>query len=447
VEHLISLTYLLLYSCIAGLIWKKSYGESGIVMTGMRLLVAFMLFRCAYVYLFFETDLETRILALNSLSVAFLSLLAGQLVTNKILIYPAKYEVLDDEFTSFKLIVLVVLLFAVAVVLYQGVPAGFRFWDIVGSSEMSSLRREVSKSYVFGNSEYRGQGVFRTVIEILGAFLFSYIVVTITAKKKLVKTVPLVLLLLIVVLVLMSEGSRGMLMNAVVASMCSYLYFNPKVKKKYILVSALIVVVLFFASSFMTSKSVALRSGGVTFSEFTYGVVERLFMSNSINDVYLFEASKSSAITSGELYWLIRDFKASIPGLKAGKPLAYELYYYRSGDLTGTTYLTGTHMMKAYMDGGYLSVLFQYFVLGLIISLLDKVVSRKLLYPVSGRPVVACSIAGTFALFLGLSFITGIIGTLVNVVILMVVVVVGVGALSTIKIFGKSNRHENTLSF
>ena len=364
--------YSTFFLAISYFIWRQSPAESGFVVTGLRLLIAFLVFRCAITYLTYDTNIVARIKALNSLSIAFVALLASQFVIRKIYIAPGVRGLEIKDISGKRLLFLMGLIFIVAVALFQGIPAGFHFWDIMGSSEMSGLRREISKSYVFGSSEYRGQGIFRTIIELMGAVLFSYTAVAFFVGKSKLKKIFYGTMLLFVSLILISEGSRGMLMNAIVAAVCAFLYIKPKIRLGKIFISCFLVVAIFFASSFITSKSMALRDGAISFSEFSYVIFERLFMANAINDIYIFEMSDKGQIASGSMHWLFRDFKASIPGIQAGKPLAYELYYYKTGDLKGTTYLTGTHMMKAYMDGGYVSVFFH------ATSLQDKLVDSLL---------------------------------------------------------------------
>ncbi|MFP1678777.1 O-antigen polymerase [Alloalcanivorax sp. C16-2] len=445
---LVICSYLCLFLFFSVFIWKQSPAESKYVVTGVRLLVAFLVFRCSIAYFSYDTDIISRVKALTALGVAFIGLSVAQYGIAKIYISPGIYlQEGKDDIGGRKFLFLVALMFVVAVVLFQGIPAGFYFWNILGSSEMSALRREISKSYLFGGSEYRGQGVFRTVIEVMGAFLFSFSVLAFFKSKQKLKKALYALSSVIVSLILISEGSRGMLMNAIVAAVCSYVYVNPKVKIRKIFLSCFAVLAIFFASSLITSKSMALRDGAISFSDFSSTLFERLFMANAINDIYIFEIEPNENIKPGPMYWLARDIKASIPGMSAGKPLAYELYYYKTGDLKGTTYLTGTHMMKAYMDGGYVSVFFQYFAIGLVVCFIDKLVYRKIILPKSKNKTFYYAVAGSLALFSGLSFITGLIGTLINLAVLFLVVWLGVGTGKLFHTLFKSRRNETSLSF
>src|SRR5690606_25541959 len=156
-----------------------------------------------------------------------------------------------------------------------------------------------------------------------GALLFSTLAVGIISKKTPKKSKILyIALILVVALLLISEGSRGMLMNAVVASICALLFFEPKFKFGKSLVAILVALTLFFSLSLVTSKSQALRAGEISLTEFSFAIFERLFLSNAINDLYLFELESEGRFQVEPFRWMVRDIKASIPGMDAGKPLA-----------------------------------------------------------------------------------------------------------------------------
>ena len=420
-ELLMSVFFLSTYLLIFFWGWRKSPASGIFVITGMRLLLAFLLLRCAFAYLLFDTEVEVKFAAMASLAVGMLALLVSQFCIKHLDVGWISANRKDvAKISDVKFVYAVALLFLVGFVLFQGLPSGFYIWKIAGSGEMSDLRREVSKSYLFGGAEYRGQGILRTIIEIFGALLFSTLAVGIISKKTPKKSKILyIALILVVALLLISEGSRGMLMNAVVASICALLFFEPKFKFGKSLVAVLVALTLFFSLSLVTSKSQALRTGEISLTEFSFAIFERLFLSNAINDLYLYELESEGRFQVEPFRWMIRDIKASIPGMDAGKPLAYELYFEKSGDLQGTTYLTGTHMMKAYLDGYYLSVFFQYFLIGFLICFLDKYIARRVVQKARKSDIYIYGFCGAASLFLGLSFITGLTGTMINLVVLL----------------------------
>lgn len=312
------------------------------------------------------------------------------------------------------LVLLAMAVVATGLALYGGVPPAIEIaiklvWGSIDPLEaaqtIAEARREISKEHIFSAGAGRGSGVLREVIFLSSLLMLSLAAVYALAIRGARAKVILVACILISYVFVSGDGTRGRFIVVATALVVAYTLYR-RVRTAHVVIGLVGIVALSVFLGLYTNKMIALVVGH-EWSGILLATLERIFVGNSVNDALAIKAIESGFLEYGNGYWLLRDLVALLPGIDAGRPLAYYLYLFEVGG-DSTTYLTGTSLSRAYVDGGVSAVFIYFAVLGALAG-----TSKRLVQAVPGLPhgqKLALLVAIWLAV--GQGYVSGIAGVL-----------------------------------
>jgi len=285
---------------------------------------------------------------------------------------------MDSKADHRSALVFIVILAVAGLLMYGGIPPAIDVAISLASNSLdaqdaagivSDARRSISKGHIFGG-ESSGSGVFREIIFCCAILSISFSSVRYFFDRKFPSLVILLVSISISYIYVSGDGTRGRFVVVMTTLMIAFSSIF-KVKLRHVVYGFIFILSLSVLLGLYTNKMANLFYEG-RWDEIVMMVFERVFVGNSINDVVAIRAIESGVFEYGYGYWLLRDILATVPGLSIDKPLAYYLYVFEIGG-GSTTYLTGTSLSRAFVDGGYAGVLVYFSILGLISRHLWKI--------------------------------------------------------------------------
>jgi len=281
---------------------------------------------------------------------------------------------------EWRIAVFAVIVLAAGLALYRGVPPSIATaFDLARGSVdtaeaaqlVSDARRAISKGHIFEPDSGTGSGVFRELIFVSSLLLLSMAAVYAFALPGYRSIVALIASTVLTYVFVSGDGTRGRFVVVITSLFIAYTLFRH-VRLRHVAIGFVSLLGLSAFLGIYTNKMISLVAGEA-WGEIVQAVLERIFIGNSINDATAIAAVEAGFVKYGFGHWLTRDLIALMPGISADKPLAYYLYLFDVGG-DSTTYLTGTSLSRAFVDGWLPGVFVYFALLGFIAALSGTVV-------------------------------------------------------------------------
>lgn len=297
------------------------------------------------------------------------------------------------EFASEKRVALVVLggtllLIAGGLVLYQGIPSVTQALVALVAGDdagqvarfVSSSREEITKGAYFGG-QYRGQGIFRILMMMGWPVVIMISLIAYHKTRSIRWAVTTVALVLLSFVFIAGDGTRGPFLESLLIYLVMWSFLKP-LRMRVIFYAFGGLVVVGILTSLYSTKLQSVLGQDDALTVMLGAIVERIFVGNAINDVYAIEFLRSGLLDyrNGQIH--MRDVMAALPGTGAGVPFAYELYLLLHPGGTATTFSTGTYITKAFVDFGVLGVAIIYYVSGILVGFLGRLLLQTRRSPV-----------------------------------------------------------------
>ncbi|MDY0278177.1 MAG: O-antigen polymerase [Acholeplasma sp.] len=314
-------------------------------------------------------------------------------------------------------------LIMIGTMLYRGLPptlSNFASFFINGINltdaiELTEYRREITKAHYFGG-EYTGQGLLRSILRIGWSYTLclSFIIFYRTKSKSFFRkeTVILTLVFILSFVYITGDGTRGPFVELLIHLAIAFSFMGT-IRFRHVFLG---VIILFSLLIFLSANSMKMYTflGNEDFIiSAINNIVERIVIGNSINDIRAI-----NFISNGQLDFQfgrihLVQLLNSIPGIQYDLPFSHTLgQLYGSGE---TTYLSTTYVSVVYADFTIIGVIITYFILGIIISKL-----QKYLYSMEKNSL---NLSLIFYIFFRLAYIqnSGIIAALVTIIVLLLI--------------------------
>ena len=306
------------------------------------------------------------------------------------------------------LIALITCLVVIGLISFRGLPPLLTgslssLLDPVANSDQVGLIREARRTRTKGHlvlgEQYTGQGVFNTVTEIgwQVAVIGSVLYWSWRRTRRSVNVVAGVGLLAFIFLG--SGGARSPLVICCIAGVAAVALSRPLRTRS---IAAALAIGLGFVLLIMPLSKGA--TGGVTISERTIAMVERISEGNGQNNAQIVRLINTGGldVQNGGLF--IEQLKAMVPGVNEGIPFTLQLTHLAYGGGSQTTgYATPTQFGLMYADFSFAGVLVGYLLSGVVLALGWRLITRI-------RHPFGSLIAVQGAIILGYLSVTGITG-------------------------------------
>lgn len=239
---------------------------------------------------------------------------------------------------------------------------------------IGSSRKDITKSHVFGGS-YRFQGFIRALQSYWWPFIIALAISIYLKKKKRDWLLISLVLIFFSFAFIAGDGTRSPFIKTFIIYIILYSYVK-NVSLKTMATGFVFIVFFAIFMSLYSPKMGFILGHQNFFIDAIIRIFSRIFIGNSINDVFAIEFIRENIIEyrMGDLH--LRDLIAAIPGAHGGVPFAHELYLLMNPAGQGTTYATGTYLTKAYVDFGIIGVGIIYFFIGLGVGIAQRAIFR-----------------------------------------------------------------------
>jgi oligosaccharide repeat unit polymerase len=317
---------------------------------------------------------------------------------------------------------LVLLLIMLSVYFYRGVPEvaksiatqlnlGFSNEDALN---IRNMRLEQTKGAYFG-SKYRGQGLFKVILTLGWPVVSSYFLIAYINKKKIVSLITFTIIFLLGFAFIVSIGSRGPVVIYLMMILSSYTVIRPISLKAISLLVLVFFVLLLIVGAFSTKMNyLASDVSYENLQKASYSILDRLFIGNATNDIRVMNLVDSGIWDIRYGASSLRNIITSIPGVRYGMPVPYELYLqFASGQ--NTTFLSGTYLMTLYLDFKIPGVIIGYAVIGIFIGRFQAWYFCKKI----NNTILTAAFTGPISYTIASVLIVGISGLLANITVLL----------------------------
>lgn len=275
--------------------------------------------------------------------------------------------------------VLVILLIAVGLLLYQGVPPQLHlFLEVIRQGQplslvmgdMSAYRYELTKSYLFGG-EYRGQGIMRVFLSTGWLYVMCVMLVRMAAERNLQDRRRwgkwIVLVAVFSMFFVSGDGTRAPLIFMMAQLLIAFSLLMP-LRKSVVAGVGLASFALVIALSLTSHKAASWMRSQSPLQEGTQAVFERISVGNGMSNVNIIELIREGTFDymKGEVH--MRGLLAALPGtMFSDQPFSNILAETMSNRWT-TTYLTSTYLGTIYHDFGLIGCLVGYGLIGMVLQ-------------------------------------------------------------------------------
>lgn len=277
------------------------------------------------------------------------------------------------------LVALAMLLIAVGLLLYQGLPPQMHLLaEAIRKSQplnlvmmdMSAYRFELSKAHLFGG-EYRGQGIMRVFLSTGWLFVLCHALVRMAAarnsraRRRWVKRMAV--LGVVSLLFVSGDGTRAPFIFMMAQLLAMYSLLMP-LKKSAVAGVALASFALVVALSLASHKSSGWMDEQSPIQAGARAVFERISVGNGMNNVNVIELMREGTFKqmNGEVHR--RGLLAALPGTYYSDQPFSNILAETMLNRTTTTYLTSTYLGMLYHDFGLLGCIVGYGVIGMALQ-------------------------------------------------------------------------------
>lgn len=276
-----------------------------------------------------------------------------------------------------------------------------------------SDRLLLTKAHYFGG-EYRGQGLFRTVIKFGWTYLlvFSYSVYFNSRNKK------WLLLFLIAmfgsIAFVAGDGTRAPITRVFLTLLIAMTMLNKIPLRKIIKIS-FIILALLISLSMVSSKlyHIANSGEGLIYSAFE-SILLRILTGNQINDVIAIDYFDRGLIQHYFGQQHVIQLINSLPGVSSYDSFSLTLAnIYNTG--SNTTYMSPTYLAVAYADFGFIGSVIIYGLLGFFIGMSEKVIFSL------PKNSINFTIGSILLLELGFMALSGLIKLIPSLIVIFII--------------------------
>lgn len=284
-----------------------------------------------------------------------------------------------NKIEFYAIILLSFLLIFLGLFYYQGFPA--TLYSVLGifseeSNELarlvSSQRVDLTKGAYFGG-EYRGQGLIRTILRIGWTLICCYSILIISTKKSIINFVFFTVSFFFAWLFVAGAGDRGPFLDLLIVVFVAYSYYRVP-KLRFILLAMFVIIICAIALGSYSAKMHSLlmdSPGSFLYNSFSR-ILGRIVFGNAVHDVQIIELINNGKwdLRLGSNH--IRDFITSLPGVRYGKPLSYDLFMYLNPGSKSTTFASGTYLSKVYVDFSFYGIFPLFFLCGFFVGIIQR---------------------------------------------------------------------------
>ncbi len=229
-------------------------------------------------------------------------------------------------------------------------------------------RLESTKTHYFGG-EYRGQGVIKTLMMVVPVFMVAAAAVGHAVRPSrgrlffLLGTIGLALLLA------MSIGSRGPMVNVLLATVAMGAFLWRLRASQIIGALAVFVAAVLFVSISMPRYHASFAESGLGFlPDGIVSIVERVSLVNTSNTVLAVEAGRMGMVERDFAEEHVDKIVRLLPNAAGELPLSSELTALRRGNVRTTAFATPTWLASTFLDFGFIGSMVCYLLLGLLVA-------------------------------------------------------------------------------
>jgi oligosaccharide repeat unit polymerase len=295
-------------------------------------------------------------------------------------------------------------LLAAALYTSQGIPP---LWKSLlgGPSELLAdmvrdQRLEATKAHYFGG-EYRGQGVIKTLMMVVPAFMIAAAAVAHATRPSRARLFFLLGTVGLALLFAMSIGSRGPMVNVLLASVAMGAFVWRLRASHIIGALAVFVAAVLFVSISMPRYHASFAESGLGFlPDGVVAIVERVSLVNTTNTVMAVEAGRMGLVERDFAEEHVDKIVRLLPNAAGELPLASELTALRRGNVRTTAFATPTWLASTYLDFGLIGSAIAYMILGLLVAFGESwIFTRR-------KTVVGVAVAGVLTLVIAMAIVS-----------------------------------------
>lgn len=274
---------------------------------------------------------------------------------------------------------LMVLLIAVGLLLYQGMPPQIRLLAealrhgqpfSLALPDIAEFRYNLTKSYFFGG-EYRGQGAMRVFLSMGWLYVMCLAMIRAVAAKNPSECrrwkIRFIVMAFFSLLFIAGEGTRAPFLMVMVQLVAVFSLLRP-IKRATMLNAALAGFVLVIALSMLSHKSMSWMNAKHPLLEGAQSVLQRISTGNGINNVYIIEHIRDGMFNFMEGNVHLRSLLATLPGTRfSEQSFSNILAETMHGGFT-TSHSTSTYLGTLYFDFGLLGCMLGYGLIGFVLQ-------------------------------------------------------------------------------
>jgi len=265
-----------------------------------------------------------------------------------------------DSFDSMAVLAMAIALGSIGLYFFGGLPAtvqsSFSLLTGGGDAELARLvslqRLELTKGAYFG-AEYRGQGVVSEFQQVGWTLICVYALLRHLEIRSSASLLTVATALLGAWVFVAGFGARAPFLNILICMLAAYSLRQPMSVRTMGVVAAAGIAAAILLGVY-SNKMYFLLTGALGVGDFlaqaVTTIVERTLIGNGLNDIHAIEFVSAGTLDIGYGAHHLRDFRAAMPGVQAGMPLAYQLYLLINESGSGTTFHTGTYLSKVFVD-------------------------------------------------------------------------------------------------
>ena len=231
-------------------------------------------------------------------------------------------------------------------------------------------REFITKSHYFGG-EYRGQGVFRVLMQTAWPIVVLMAYLSYRKMRDRSSLIALILVAFAAVVFISGDGTRSHVVSMLTMFFVLYSLVE-RVRLRTIGFAFIGIVIVGIAVSLYSPKMYFLLNDESFLSKSVGGIIHRILILNALDSVYAIEYARDGALDYPFANLHVRDFLNAIPGVHIGPPFENELNAFIEPYRASTTYATTTYIGIVYVDFSGFGVVVVYFLVGLMLGNLQK---------------------------------------------------------------------------
>jgi len=314
------------------------------------------------------------------------------------------------------------ILIALGTFLYRGLPPILNSLDAVLSPgdnpedvlRINETRRDLTKGYVFGEAEYRGQGVLRIVLSRGWGYLAIFSIAAYLLRGSRSRRASLRLPWQPIAITLMGmiyvggTGVRAPIVIHIVAVIIG-LSMMVRFSMRSLAGGASVIALVIFVVAPLGGET---ESRG-TAQDRASNAAQRVFLGNGSNNILIMQAIENGAITQGWGRLHVEQLQAALPGVSGNAPFSNRLSQMRGGKRAETSYASPTYFGVLYADFGAIGTLAGYGLIGVFVAYAQRWLFRR------KKDVPNLALVGSIIVVLSQLSVSGFSGVAVGILVIV----------------------------